>query len=245
MERKSILSGLTALCVILAVVSPAPAQRGLGQSVGVVRQQLKTDRETLQGEVIDVVIGPCEKTTGWALQGAHFTIETEKGQFNVHLGPASFVENVTFALKPGQKVTANVFRTDNMDKTHYIAIDVTVEDKTIELRDKNLRPLWAGRPGMWRLQTDFTKPSPRVDVAPSCPQPVCPQAPGICTKPCCPQCRISAPTGRGTGLAIGGGRGMGIGYGRAYGMGRGNGRGPGNGRGRASGPRWPNCPRAF
>ena len=44
----------------------------------------------------------------------------------------------------GQDVKVEVFRTGKLEKGHYIARSVTIGDRTIELRDKNLRPTWAG-----------------------------------------------------------------------------------------------------
>jgi predicted Fe-Mo cluster-binding NifX family protein len=64
---------------------------------------------------------------------------------NVHLGPAAAVESVAKELSPGNEVKVEAFRTKKLKKGHYIARSVTIGDRTIELRDKTLRPRWAGR----------------------------------------------------------------------------------------------------
>jgi predicted Fe-Mo cluster-binding NifX family protein len=68
---------------------------------------------------------------------------------NVHLGPAAAVESVAKELSRGKEVKVEAFRTKKLEKGHYIARSVTVGDRTVELRDKNLRPKWAG-PGVFK-----------------------------------------------------------------------------------------------
>jgi predicted Fe-Mo cluster-binding NifX family protein len=63
---------------------------------------------------------------------------------NIHLGPAAAVESVAKKLSPGKEVKVEAFRTKRLEKGHYVARSVTVGDRTIELRDKTLRPRWAG-----------------------------------------------------------------------------------------------------
>jgi len=87
-------------------------------------------------------------TTGRSLLGSHFIMTTaDKKKVNIHLGPAGTVDFVTKNLSEGQKVQVAAFRTDKMKVGHYVAQTLTFDSRTVELRDENLRPAWAGRGG--------------------------------------------------------------------------------------------------
>lgn len=155
MKRNEILTILLSITVLLCLVSPSFAQRGMGENFGVAQQGLKTDTVTIQGEVVRVITGPCEKTTGWSEIGSHFMLKTEQGdEWNIHLGPAQMVQEVTDMLSTGANVTLQVFRTEKMPEKNYVAITVTVDNKTMRLREENLRPVWAGQPDSRRYQSD-------------------------------------------------------------------------------------------
>jgi len=158
MQRKELLTILLSIAVLLGLGPPAFAQRGMGDTDGVVRQGLKLDTVILQGDVIRVITGPCEKSTGRSEIGTHFILKTRKGaERNIHLGPAQLVQGVTDMLSPGSSVTARVFRTEKMPKGNYNAVTITVDNKTMRLREPNLRPVWAGqaRSGRGRYQSDI------------------------------------------------------------------------------------------
>jgi len=63
---------------------------------------------------------------------------------NIHLGPADAVKSVAKELLAGTEVKVEAFRTKKMEKDQYIARSLTIGDRTMELRDKSLRPAWAG-----------------------------------------------------------------------------------------------------
>ena len=138
-----------AFVVVLAVLGglaadSANAQRGAGQAAGVAVQSVKPDVVSLSGKVQKIDIGPCQNTTGRAITGVHFILETPKAKkLNVHLGPEFAVDFVTDRLSVGKKVTVDAFRTDKMAKNHYVAQVVTVDGKSIRLRDASLQPVWA------------------------------------------------------------------------------------------------------
>lgn len=155
MECKKLLTILLSITVLLSVGPPSYAQRGMGDTFGVAQQGLNLETVTIQGDVVRVITGPCEKTTGWAEIGSHFILKAEQGkELNIHLGPAQLVQEVTDMLSSGSNVTTKVFRTEKMPEGHYVAITVTVANKTIRLRDQNLRPVWAGQTGSKRYQSD-------------------------------------------------------------------------------------------
>jgi predicted Fe-Mo cluster-binding NifX family protein len=75
-------------------------------------------------------------------------IKTSDGKtVNIHLGPAAVVEFVTKELSRDMEVKVKAFRTTKTKKGQYIARTLTFGDRTVELRDENLRPAWAGARG--------------------------------------------------------------------------------------------------
>jgi hypothetical protein len=137
---------LAGVALLAGVLSPsAYAQKGVGDSAGVAQQPNKPELVSLSGEIVAVETKPCEKTTGHALVGTHILLKTAKGDtLNVHLGWAEAVEEITKQVTVGKKVTVAAFRTDKMPEGQYVAQSVTFDEKTVQLRDENLRPVWAG-----------------------------------------------------------------------------------------------------
>jgi hypothetical protein len=149
--------GIAALLSVLLFAVPAAAQKGMGEPTGVAREAVKPPIETLSGTIKDIKIGPCERTTGRSLEGAHLIVQAEDGKtINLHLGPTAALEDVLDQLSVGQHVTSEAFRTDVMPQDAYVAKSVKAGDTTFDLRDDNLRPNWAiaarggrgGGPGM-------------------------------------------------------------------------------------------------
>jgi hypothetical protein len=127
------------------VVPAAQAQRGVGEPVGVARQAVKPETVTLVGTVTKVETGPCENTTGRSPLGTHFSMEGAKGKvLNIHLGPTAMVEFVAGDLTKDMEITVEAFRTEKMKDGHYVAKSLSYGDRTVTLRDENLRPVWAG-----------------------------------------------------------------------------------------------------
>ncbi len=134
-------------CMLLCglAATPAYSQRGVGDAEGIARQTVKPDVVSLEGTVAEIRIAKCEKTTGPSLIGAHVLVTTEDGTvLNVHLGPADAVRDVTNQLVPGQAVAIKAFRTAKLPEDNYVAQSLTIDGSSIELRDENLRPVWAG-----------------------------------------------------------------------------------------------------
>lgn len=138
------------LCTILLLAVggrlPAYAQRGVGDQVGVAQQGLHTSIVKIEGKLVSIETGPCEKTTGLAGVGTHLMLEDANGKaINLHLGDAGAVARYVRDLEIGDKVVADAFRTDKMAADHYVAVKVTVGDESFALRDESLRPSWAGQ----------------------------------------------------------------------------------------------------
>lgn len=145
MSRILNVMALALLAIVLAV--PAVAQRGTGDSEGIVRQGIQPPLVPLAGTVEEVVIGPCHRTTGRAAIGAHVMLATGDGVLNLHLGPAAVLDDLVERLAVGTPVTVNAFRTDALPAGAYVAQEVTVGGDTFVLRDDILRPMWAIGPG--------------------------------------------------------------------------------------------------
>jgi intracellular sulfur oxidation DsrE/DsrF family protein len=122
----------------------AQAQRGRGEPSGIARRSGIPELVVLSGEVREIETGPCEMTTGRALQGTHFLLETPEGKtVNVHLGPARAVKFVADRLSKGAAASIRGFQTEKMPENRYVAQIVTVNGQSFRLRDQGLRPVWA------------------------------------------------------------------------------------------------------
>lgn len=216
MERNKLLTILLSIAVLLGLGPPSFAQRGMGDANGVVRQGLKLDTVILQGDVVRVITGPCEKSTGRSEIGTHFILKTEQGEErNIHLGPAQLVQGVADMLSTGSNVTARVFRTEKMPKGSYNAVTITVDNKTMRLREPNLRPVWAGRTRSGRrYQSDIDWLKRRDGRGVRSPRQL--SESDICLRPQ-PYCRRGYLSGR---IGRGRGRGQGQGWGQRQGRGR-------------------------
>ncbi|MCU0960905.1 MAG: hypothetical protein MUF48_12440 [Pirellulaceae bacterium] len=142
----------TLLCALWVLWGPGigfvAAQRGVGDPEGIARQGVRPEIVTLEGRVVEVRTGPCENTTGRSWIGTHVLLETPEGEpLNIHLGPAGQVEFLARELEAGLPVKVQGFRTDQLQEGHYVAQTVAYGDRTVHLRDANLRPVWAGGRG--------------------------------------------------------------------------------------------------
>lgn len=145
---RSMLSVSAATLLTLGASLPAYGQRGVGEQVGMARQAVRPPVVTVEGKLVSVETGPCEKTTGFAGIGTHLMLEGENGQaVNLHLGPAAAVASYVEGLETGETIVAAAFRTDKMAADHYVAVKVTAGDHSLTLRDETLRPFWAGQRG--------------------------------------------------------------------------------------------------
>jgi hypothetical protein len=130
-------------CVILAGPA-AHAQKGVGDSIGVVRQGLEPALTSLSGVVQSVQTHPCENTTGRAVAGTHIMLRGDDGhEYNMHLGPADAVSALAERLKPGARIEVAAFRTTRMSENHYVVTTLTHDGESVELRDAGLQPVWS------------------------------------------------------------------------------------------------------
>ncbi|MHB8957223.1 MAG: hypothetical protein ACYC4U_30030 [Pirellulaceae bacterium] len=218
MKTRMMFVMLTAL-LVGGIPLPSYAQRGMGETTGVGRSAVKPDVVTLSGRVREVVTEGCGRTTGRAPLGTHVLLTTEEErEINVHLGPAAQVAFVAERLSVGTPIVVTGFQTDKLPADHYVAQQVTIDQETLQLRDAELRPVWAGR-GIDR--DGAARSGLERDSGPG------------------PGAGRGAALGRGKGYGRGmragwnRGGGMGAGWNRGAGMGAGWNRGGGMGQGRA------------
>lgn len=141
---------VSSLSVAVAVacglwVSAGLAQRGQGDPQGVAQQPAKPKVVSLSGKVLKVKTEPCQMTTGRSQLGTHLIMKTfDAKTLNIHLGPADAMKSVAKELLAGTEVKVEAYRTKKMEKDQYIARSLTIGDRLMKLRDKSLRPAWAG-----------------------------------------------------------------------------------------------------
>lgn len=132
--------------IMLTLNLPAFAQKGMGDSNGMARSGEQPTFVMLEGTLDHIKTGPCEHTTGSAIIGTHLFIDMEDSDelLNVHLGAAYALESFVSRLEIGQKVEIQAFQTVGMKPFEFIAKEVSTDRHTLQLRDENLRPFWAG-----------------------------------------------------------------------------------------------------
>jgi len=116
---------------------------GQGQSRGRGGQGQGTAQNQSQGQMM-----PQEWTT---VQGTVASVDAqtmvvdtaEQGQLTLELGPAGFAEQQGIAFAPGEEVTVQGF--DESGMFHAAEITQMTSGQSLQLRDPNGRPLWAGQ----------------------------------------------------------------------------------------------------
>jgi hypothetical protein len=78
--------------------------------------------------------------------GIHITVKTTAESFDVHLGPAWYLESQDVHLKRGDKVELSGSRVLVDNKPAIIAVDLKRDGDVLVLRDSSGLPRWAG----WR-----------------------------------------------------------------------------------------------
>ena len=79
------------------------------------------------------------------MDGIHLMVKAESGIIEVHLGPASFIAREGFSFAKGDAVEITGSKVTINGAEVVIAREVVKDGKTLTLRDKTGRPMWAGR----------------------------------------------------------------------------------------------------
>ncbi len=143
---RTVFLSFVAVALLAIGADPAYAQRGRGDDIGLARQGVRPEIETITGTVSDLLIQPCEMTTGRSIVGAHVILTTpDRGELNVHLGPATDLSDLVADVQKGDAVVAEVFRTEKLPAGQVIAKTLDLDGQQYVLRDDTLRPVWAGQ----------------------------------------------------------------------------------------------------
>jgi hypothetical protein len=142
--------GLMVLAIVLALVCPGLAQpggggMGMGGGMG---------PRLYNPQTVTTIKGPVEKLedlpsmgrgggAGMRFRGA--ILKTDQGSLMVHLGPAWYLDEQKFAVKAGDMVEATGSKVTLNNRPALIAREVTVNGKTLKLRDDQGLPAWRGK----------------------------------------------------------------------------------------------------
>ena len=95
---------------------------------------------SVQGKVskVDAVTG----RRGWS--GIHLTVESKDVKYDVHVGPAAYVEQSGFTFAVGDRVDILGSEVMYNGSESLIAREIKKNDKTLVLRNKQSFPMWSG-----------------------------------------------------------------------------------------------------
>ncbi len=131
------IGSLVAAACALALAQPP----GGGAKKGMRMPNYDASTEiTLTGTVQDVLHPQMGR-----MNGTHLLLKTETETIEVHVGPSNFVVAEGFTFAKGDSVQAVGSKVTIGGKEALIAREVTKDSRTLTLRDKMGRPLWAGR----------------------------------------------------------------------------------------------------
>jgi preprotein translocase subunit YajC len=130
---KSSLTLLTVLIVLMA--ASLQAQQGKMRQNAMNRNYNTATVETISGSITEVT-----NVNTW---GVHIKVKTENGVMGVHLGPDWFIKG-KMTLAVGDKVAATGSKVQMNGETVIIAKSISKGNITVQLRNDNGVPLWAG-----------------------------------------------------------------------------------------------------
>jgi len=96
--------------------------------------------DTVSGEVGDIGI----KARG-KLYGLHAVLKTEKGEIEVHLGPAWYHDEQRLKIEPGDKIEVRGSRITFEGKPTIVAAEVKKGEQVVKLRNDDGTPAWRRR----------------------------------------------------------------------------------------------------
>jgi hypothetical protein len=133
------------LTLAALVVLPARAQHQ-GRHMGMAGHHYDTSAEvTLKGTVTEVKEVECDMC-GSAM-GTHLVLKTDTESIEVMLGPTAFLKKHDFAIAKEDAIEVTGAKIKMGDQDELLAREVKKGEKTLTLRDKMGRPMWAGPAG--------------------------------------------------------------------------------------------------
>lgn len=144
-NRMLVLTGMLAAMLLLAL--QATAQMGRGRGFGA--SYYDASNETVIHGVVETVQNDAYFCR-WG--GTEVALRTEKGTYNVVLGPMPFLSQSNFRVAKGDELSVTGFQC-GAQTSFLIAREVTKGDKTLTLRNAQGFPVWAGRGMGWRASS--------------------------------------------------------------------------------------------
>jgi DNA/RNA endonuclease YhcR with UshA esterase domain len=139
MKHKTVIIAYATVLLVGFATASAAAQHGQ-TTRPMISGNYDTKAEiTIKGTVEKVERLGSDHTRGMA--GIHLVVKTANETFNVHLGPAAFVEE-TMTFKKGDAVEVTGAKMAIMGEMAVIAREVKKGDTTLKLRDEHGMPLW-------------------------------------------------------------------------------------------------------
>ena len=137
MRRILAIAGILAFALAIAASAWAQDQRR-----GMMGMMYDPKTEiTIQGVVEKVDRMGRQNMPG--MGGIHLTLKARDETYDVHLGPAAFVEK-TMTLKAGDTIQVIGSKMTMMGKTAFMAREVTKDGQVLKLRDDRGMPMWSG-----------------------------------------------------------------------------------------------------
>ena len=145
MKRTAVFIGLTALVLVGVAAASIPTQHHMTGPMMMGNYDTKTEI-TIKGTVTKVEKPGADHMHG--MGGIRLVVKTDNETYNVHLGPADFVEQ-TMTFKEGDAVEVTGAKMMMMGETAIVAREVKRGDTTLKLRDEYGMPRWQMRMHGW------------------------------------------------------------------------------------------------
>jgi hypothetical protein len=138
-----------AIVISLALACPVLAQTGPGGGMGM---KDGTGFRLYNPQTVTTVKGTVEKLeeinmgrpSGVGMKFREIILKTDKGSLMVHLGPSWYLDQQKFVAKAGDTLEVTGSEVTLNNKPAIIAKDITVNGKTLKLRDDQGTPAWRG-----------------------------------------------------------------------------------------------------
>jgi len=140
-RRISYATGALLLGALLASAQD-PGHKGMGMGMGMGMYDTKTET-TFKGTVDSAQQGGSGRMM--MMMGDHLMVKTGDETREVMLGPSKYVSDQGFTFAKGDAIEVTGSKMTMSGKDSIIAREVVKDGKTLTLRDKTGKPLWAGQ----------------------------------------------------------------------------------------------------
>lgn len=131
---------LTSILMLFLSVTIGFAREGGRESQGGRESEESAQSEEIKGKDIAKKGTLTVLSGSLKYEGSEWYLVSGERSFQIHLGPKSYLDSINFKLTEGKQAEINGFVFDE----HIAPCTITTDGKSIELRDENGRPAWAG-----------------------------------------------------------------------------------------------------